>query len=69
MEIKMTKGERDFVHDIRNSLGGIMGYAALLEQDLKDKPDLQKMANRIVKSVNNLNELLTVMMEEQKNKE
>lgn len=65
----MTKNQRDYVHDIRNSLGGIKGYADLLEQDLKDNPDLQNMAKRIVKGVNNLNELLTAMIEDQKNKE
>ncbi len=65
----MKKSQREYVHDIRNSLGGIAGYAALLEQDLKDNPDMQRMAKHIVKGVNNLNDLLTAMSEDMKSQE
>jgi nitrogen-specific signal transduction histidine kinase len=65
----MTKSQRDYIHDIRNSLGGIGGYAALLEEDLKDKPELQSMAKKIVKGVHNLTELVNSMSEDLKSGE
>jgi signal transduction histidine kinase len=42
-------------HEIRNPLGGIKGFATLLEQDLKERPDLQQMASYIVQGANDLN--------------
>jgi signal transduction histidine kinase len=46
-------------HEIRNPLGGIKGYASLLEQDLKERPDLQHMATSIVEGTNTLNLLVS----------
>jgi signal transduction histidine kinase len=46
-------------HEFRNPLGGIKGFASLLERDLKDRPDLAKMAAYIVKGTENLNDLVT----------
>ena len=46
-------------HEIRNPLGGIKGFASLLERDLADRPELQKMATYITQGTDNLNELVT----------
>lgn len=46
-------------HEIRNPLGGIKGFASLLMRDLQDKPELQDMAANIVQGTDNLNKLLT----------
>lgn len=34
-------------HEIRNPLGGIKGFATLLQQDLQDRPRQQEMAGYI----------------------
>lgn len=65
----MKKTQREYIHDIRNSLGGIGGFATLLEQDLKDNPTSLSMAKRIVKGINNLNELVNAMSEDIKSEE
>jgi len=49
----------DLAHDIRNPLGGIRGFAALLEKDLADRPELQRMASYIIKGTDDLNILIT----------
>jgi PAS domain S-box-containing protein len=46
-------------HEIRNPLGGIKGYASLLKRDLKDNPELQQMAGYIVQGTDDLNSLVT----------
>lgn len=46
-------------HEIRNPLGGIKGYASLLQRDLKDNPAQQQMADYIVEGTENLNQLVT----------
>ncbi len=50
-------------HDIRNPLGGIKGFAAILEQELKDRPDLQQMAAYIVQGANDLNRFVTNVLQ------
>jgi signal transduction histidine kinase len=47
------------VHKLRNPLGGIKGFASLLERDLKDQPDLQRMVLHIIKGADHLDEILT----------
>ena len=49
-------------HEIRNPLGGIKGFASLLERDLKDRPELQKMAHYIVDGTESLNTLVTQVL-------
>ena len=49
-------------HEIRNPLGGIKGFASLLKRDLKDSPELQKMADYIVEGTDNLNRLVTQVL-------
>lgn len=46
-------------HEIRNPLGGIKGFASLLKRDLKDQPHLQQMASYIIEGTENLNRLVT----------
>ena len=46
-------------HEIRNPLGGIKGFASLLTRDLKDQPKEHEMAMHIVQGTDNLNKLLT----------
>lgn len=46
-------------HEIRNPLGGIKGFASLLHQDLKDRPDLQQMALQIIEGAENLNHFVS----------
>lgn len=46
-------------HELRNPLGGIKGFASLLQRDLKERPELEKMASYIVKGCENLNNLVT----------
>ena len=46
-------------HEIRNPLGGIKGFASLLQRDLTDHPNLQYMANAIVEGTDTLNRLVT----------
>lgn len=46
-------------HEIRNPLGGIKGFASLLERDLQDRPEQQQMASYIIEGTDNLNTLVT----------
>jgi signal transduction histidine kinase/CheY-like chemotaxis protein len=39
---------RGVAHDFNNLLGGIVGFAGFLKDDLKDRPDLQSHAERIM---------------------
>lgn len=49
-------------HEIRNPLGGIKGFASLLERDLSDRPDLKKMASFIIEGTTTLNNLVTKVL-------
>ncbi len=46
-------------HEIRNPLGGIKGFAALLVRDLDSVPDSRRMAQQIVDGAEDLNRLVT----------
>lgn len=46
-------------HEIRNPLGGIKGFASLLRKDLENMPNLRQMAELIVDGTDNLNNLVT----------
>src|SRR5262249_3034973 len=46
-------------HEIRNPLGGIKGFANLLQQELHERPDLQQMASFIVQGADDLNQFVS----------
>ena len=50
-------------HEIRNPLGGIKGFASLLQRDLKTQPALQKMATHIVEGTDNLNKVVNTILD------
>lgn len=50
-------------HEIRNPLGGIKGFASLLKRDLKDQPDLEKMAALILKGTESLDHVVTQILD------
>lgn len=49
-------------HEIRNPLGGIKGFASLLQRDLKDHPEMAKMAGYIVEGTDSLNRLVGTIL-------
>lgn len=49
-------------HEIRNPLGGIKGFAALLHRDLADKPELLRLTDYIVEGANTLDRLVTQVL-------
>lgn len=49
-------------HEIRNPLGGIKGFATLLQQELKDQPELHQMATHIVEGTDELNNFVTKVL-------
>jgi PAS domain S-box-containing protein len=50
-------------HEIRNPLGGIEGFAALLERDLADRPDKREMARQILQGARSLNAIVTCLLD------
>lgn len=46
-------------HEIRNPLGSIKGFASLLERDLREQPAQHRMAQDIITGTDNLNRLVT----------
>lgn len=50
-------------HEIRNPLGGIKGFASLLQRDLKDEPELQRLAGYIVEGTDSLNRLVSDILD------
>jgi signal transduction histidine kinase len=49
-------------HEIRNPLGGIIGFASLLQRDLKSQPELYKLATRILDGTESLKRLINHML-------
>lgn len=50
-------------HEIRNPLGGIKGFATLLKQELKERPDLEQMAAYIVQGADDLNQFVSHVLQ------
>lgn len=49
-------------HEIRNPLGGIRGYAALLFRDLDDQANLQEMAANILEGTKSLEKIVSTIL-------
>lgn len=49
-------------HEIRNPLGGIKGFASLLERDLQGSPEMAKMAGYIIEGTDTLNRLVSTVL-------
>ncbi len=52
--VELGEMAASIAHEIRNPLGGIGGFATLLERDLEGEPEKQKLAQRIIKGINEL---------------
>lgn len=50
-------------HQVRNPLGGIKGFAALLSEDLKNQPELQQLSLSIMEGVDALNDVVTQILD------
>jgi PAS domain S-box-containing protein len=50
-------------HEIRNPLGGIEGFAALLERDLVDEPAKREMARQVVQGARSLNRIVARLLD------
>ena len=49
-------------HEVRNPLSGIGGFAALLEKDLEKDDPRHKLATKIIRGVNSLNDTVTTLL-------
>lgn len=49
-------------HEIRNPLGGIIGFATLLQREVQDNPELNKLATHVVEGTLSLNRLINHML-------
>ena len=49
-------------HEIRNPLGGIKGFASLLKRDLQSQPEMEKLADYIIKGTDSLNKLVNTIL-------
>jgi len=49
-------------HEIRNPLGTIEGFARLLKRDLEDQPQHRRLASKIVEGAQNLNYVITNLL-------
>lgn len=53
-------------HEIHNPLGGIRGFASLLQRDLQDRPELLKLATAIVEGVDTLDRIVNQLLNSSK---
>jgi PAS domain S-box-containing protein len=49
-------------HEVRNPLGGIAGFASLLQRDLPEDHPGQRLVDKIIKGVENLNDSVTSLL-------
>jgi PAS domain S-box-containing protein len=71
MKILASLGEMaaSIAHEVRNPLGGIGGFAALLVRDLANDPPKKAMAEKIVAGVANLNRTIETLLDFARNEE
>jgi PAS domain S-box-containing protein len=50
-------------HEVRNPLGGIGGFAALLKRDVQGDPDKLGLVDKIITGVNNLDRTVTALLD------
>jgi PAS domain S-box-containing protein len=55
--VELGEMAADIAHEIRNPLGGIGGFATLLDRDLEGDPDKQKLVRRIIEGIDGLNKI------------
>lgn len=51
------------VHEVRNPLGGIRGFASLLKKDLEQKPYFQEMADAIIEGCKGIEKLTSSLLQ------
>jgi PAS domain S-box-containing protein len=71
MKVLASLGEMaaSIAHEIRNPLGGIGGFAALLARDLADDPNKKAMADKVVAGVANINRTIETLLDFARNEE
>lgn len=60
---ELTEMAAMVAHEIRNPLGGIKGFASLLQRDLVEYPELQRLATYIVEGTESLNRLVNDILD------
>lgn len=65
MKILASLGEMaaSIAHEIRNPLGGVSGFAALLARDLNQDPSKKEMAEKIVWGVESINQTIETLLD------
>jgi PAS domain S-box-containing protein len=65
MKILASLGEMaaSVAHEIRNPLGGVSGFAALLARDLSNEPAKREMAEKIVAGVGSINHTIETLLD------
>jgi signal transduction histidine kinase len=53
----------EVVHEVKNPLGGIRGFAELLERDLEDGDVRKKSVRKIIQGVETLNRMVTTLLD------
>lgn len=60
--VELGEMAASIAHEIRNPLGGIGGFAILLERDLEGDEAKQKLVRRIIKGINDLHKLTSEVL-------